>query len=160
MKRVRIFRKDGSTLFLRLVIVAVSFYVLGLCMFVLPYISLSEETEQYRVVAMALYIPAVPFFVAVYQTMKLLRYIDKNMAFSENSVYALKIIRYCGFIIALLFGASSPLLRQVGPIGDHVFMPIAFVVMVASLAVAVFAAVLQKLLRNALDIKAENDLTV
>ena len=121
---------------------------------------MSEDTKPYHLFAWGLYVPAIPFFVAVYQTMKLLKYIDKNRAFSDESVYALRMIRYCGFIIAVMFGASLPFLDQVGPVGYHVLTPIVTVVVIASLAVAVFAAVLQKLLKNALDIKAENDLTV
>jgi capsular polysaccharide biosynthesis protein len=34
------------------------------------------------------------------------------------------------------------------------------VIIFASLVIAVFAAVLQKLIKNAIDIKSENDLTV
>lgn len=37
---------------------------------------------------------------------------------------------------------------------------IGFIIIFASVVIAVFAGVLQKLLRNALDIKSENDLTV
>jgi hypothetical protein len=37
---------------------------------------------------------------------------------------------------------------------------IGLVIIFASIVIAVFAAVLQKLLRNAIDIKSENDLTI
>ena len=41
-----------------------------------------------------MYVAAIPFFVALYQAFKLLSYIDKNQAFSELSVKALKKIKY------------------------------------------------------------------
>ena len=39
-----------------------------------------------------LYATAIPYYFALYQTFKLLNYIDKNNAFSELSVQALKIL--------------------------------------------------------------------
>jgi hypothetical protein len=39
-------------------------------------------------------------------------------------------------------------------------MPIGLIIIFASMVIAVFAAVLQKLLKEAIDIKSENDLTV
>ena len=39
-----------------------------------------------------LYATAIPYYFALYQTFRLLNYIDKNNAFSELSVKALKIL--------------------------------------------------------------------
>jgi hypothetical protein len=93
--------------------------------------------------------------------MKLLNYVDKNKAFSDLSVKALRAIKYCGVIIAGLFAAGSPYVFYVADKDDApgVFA-IALVIIGASVAVAVFAAVLERLLRDAIAIKKENDLTV
>ncbi|OOG91376.1 hypothetical protein BTH41_01677 [Bacillus mycoides] len=40
------------------------------------------------------------------------------------------------------------------------FIPIGLVIIFASMVIAVFAAVLQRLLQEAINIKSENDLTV
>lgn len=42
-----------------------------------------------------LYLGVIPFFIALYQAMKLLGYIDTNRAFSEISIKALKVITRC-----------------------------------------------------------------
>ncbi|MGZ7238410.1 DUF2975 domain-containing protein, partial [Streptococcus pyogenes] len=49
-----------------------------------------------------LYGTAIPFYFALYQAFKLLSYIDKNKAFSELSVIALKKIKYCAILICSL----------------------------------------------------------
>lgn len=87
--------------------------------------------------------------------------LDKNNAFSELSVRALKIIKYCAFTISILYTASLPFLYFIADEDDAPgLIVIGLVIIFASIVVAVFAAVLQKLLNNAIDIKSENDLTV
>ena len=46
-----------------------------------------------------IYIGSIPFFVAIYQAVKLLGYVGRNEVFSERSVRALRIIKYCSLII-------------------------------------------------------------
>jgi hypothetical protein len=93
--------------------------------------------------------------------MLLLRYIDRNTAFSESSVLALKNIKFCGGLIAGLFTAGLPYIYWVADKDDAPgVVAIALVIIGASVSVAVFAAVLQRLLQSAIDLKAENDLTV
>jgi hypothetical protein len=108
-----------------------------------------------------MYATAVPFFVAIYQTLKLLGYIDKNKAFSEASVKALRLIRNCGAIISLMYALGLPYIYYAADRDDAPgVMLIGLLFTGAPLVVSVFAAVLQKLLQNAIEIKAENDLTV
>lgn len=152
---------DGSTLFLRIVVLAFAAIVLGLCVFALPAGIVSDKTSMYRWILLGLYVPAIPFFYAIFQTMKLLRYIDHNTAFSNESIAVLRAIKYCGTIIAGLFCAGMPYIFYVANKDDAPgVVAIALVIISASVAIAVFAAVLQRLLQNAIDIKAENDLTV
>lgn len=153
--------KNSSTLFLRVAVLSFAAVILGLCVFALPLGIMSDETGMYRWILAGLYIPAVPFFYAIYETMKLLRYIDNNTAFSEASVAVLKNIKYCGSLIAGLFAAGMPYIYYVAEKDDAPgVVAIGLVITGASLAVAVFATVLQRLLQNAIDIKSENDLTV
>src|SRR3989338_2691677 len=105
MKRVV---KQGSTLFLKIVIYFIGAAVLALCIFALPAGISSDKTGYYRPILIGMYIPAVPFFTALYQSIKLLRYIDKNKVFSELSVKALKNIKYCAVAICVLFGLGMP----------------------------------------------------
>lgn len=108
-----------------------------------------------------LYATAIPFFFALYQTFRLLSYIDRNKAFSELSVTALKNIRNCAITISILYVVGMPLFFLLAEIDDAPgVILIGMVIIFASMVDAVFAAVLQKLLQNAIDIKSENDLTV
>lgn len=153
--------KRGSTIFLRAVVILIGLVVLTLCIFALPAGIASDKIGYYRPILLGLYIPAVPFFFALYQTIKLLSYIDKNQAFSELSVGALKNIKYCAFTISGLFIAGMPYIFYAADRDDAPgAAAMGFVIIGASVVIATFAALLQKLIQNAVDIKSENDLTV
>ncbi|AUZ38962.1 DUF2975 domain-containing protein [Bacillus sp. MBGLi79] len=108
-----------------------------------------------------LYVTAIPFYFALYQAFKLLSYIDKNKAFSGLSVRALKNIKYCAVTISIFYAAGMPVFYLIADIDDAPgIIVIGLVIIFASMVIAVFAAVLQKLLKEAIDIKSENDLTV
>ncbi|WP_230161691.1 DUF2975 domain-containing protein, partial [Peribacillus simplex] len=108
-----------------------------------------------------LYASAIPFYFALYQAFKLLSYIDKNKAFSELSVRALKTIKNCAITISVLYVAGMPLFYLLAEMDDAPgIILIGMVVIFASMVIAVFAAVLQRLLQEAIDIKSENDLIV
>lgn len=151
----------GSTMFLRLVILCIGLVVLGLCVFALPAGIRTDNVGGYKHILLGLYVTAVPFYVALHQALKLLGLIDKNEAFSESSIRTLKHIKYCALIISGLFAAGMPYVFHVADMDDAPgVVAIALVIIGASFVIATFAAVLQKLLQNAADIKSENDLTV
>ena len=155
--------KPRSTLFLKGVIVLIGMVVLGVCLFALPPLIKSELTGDfdYGFIFLGLYVTAIPFFFALYQAIKLLGYIDKNNAFSELSVKALKNIKYSAITISVLFAAGMPYIFYVADRDDAPGLAaLGFVIIFASIVIATFAAVLQKILKDALDIKSENDLVV
>lgn len=158
-------RKQGSTLFLKAVVILMGIAVLALCTLGMPQI-VNEAVEHYsrRVFLPALtgmYASAIPFFYALYLALRLLSYIDKNEAFSERSVRALRNIKYCAAAVSILYAAISPCLYFMAQKDDAPgLLAIGLVIIFAALAIAVFAAVLQMLLKNAIDIKSENDLTI
>ena len=153
--------KQGSTLFLKLVITFIGLVVLGLCVFLLSAMIGSQEVGDFLPALLVMYIAAIPFFFALYQTMKLLNFIDKSRAFSDLSVTALKNIKYCAIAISALYSAGMPFIIHVADKDDAPgATALGFVIIFASIVIATFAAVLQKLLQDAIDIKSENDLTV
>lgn len=157
------FIKRGSTHFLRGVIFLVGIAVLAICIFGLPILIRSELERDfdYGYIFIGLYITAVPFFIALYQSLTLLKYIDQNRAFSELSVRALHKIKYCAITISTLFMLGQPYVFYVADRDDAPGLAmLGFVIIGASFVIAVFAGVLEKLLQNAIDIKNENDLTV
>lgn len=159
----RQFMKNGSTLFLRAVIIMIGAIVLAMCVLGLPLLIKSElgGDFDYGFIFLGMYLPAVPFFFALHQGLKLLGYIDKNEAFSSDSVKALKNIKYCSLTISGLYATGMPYIFYVADRDDAPgAAAIGFVIIGASFVVGVFAALLQKLFQNAVDIKSENDLTV
>ncbi|MGG1514455.1 DUF2975 domain-containing protein [Paenibacillus oryzisoli] len=159
--------KRGSTLFLKAALFLIGLPVLALCIFVLPEIGnyAAELYPDYAyleyLVDLDLLATAIPFYMALYQAFKLLNYIDKNQAFSELSVRALQKIKYCAIAFSGLYVVGMPLFYLLGEKDDAPgVIVIGMVMIVASLVIAVFAAVLQMLLQEAIDIKSENDLTV
>lgn len=161
------YTKHGSTLFLRGVVLFMAGIALLLCYLILP--TINNEWEQayptfagWKYVLMILLAATtIPFFIALFQTLKLLDYVDKNQAFSRLSIKAMKYIKYCAASFSLFYMAILPFIRI---IADKVDAPgvmlIGFVIAFVPMVIAVFAAVLEKLLQNAVDIKSENDLTV
>lgn len=159
--------KLGSTLFLRIAVVLIGLPVLALCIFFVPAISnyAAELYPDHSFIKYLLYIDmyasAIPFYFALYQAFKLLGYIDNNNAFSELSVKVLKNIRNCAITISGIYVVGLPLFYLVAERDDAPgFIVIGMVMIFASMVIAVFAAVLKKLLKEAIDIKSENDLTV
>ena len=153
--------KRGPTFFLRAVIILLGLGVLALCIFVLPIGIMTDATGYYRPILMGMYVTAIPFFIALYQTMKLLKSIDKNTAFSDSSVTALKYIKYCGIAISAFYALGMPYIVYAADRDDAPgVVAIGLVIIFASFVVSVFAGVLQKLLQNVIAIKSENDLTV
>lgn len=156
-----------ETLFLKAVIILMAIPVLAVCIFVVPPLSsfVAEIIPQWAflqyVFLIAMYLTAVAYFTALYQTLKLLGYIDKNIAFSERSVKALKNIKYCAIAITVLYILCLPIILYMAQVDDAPGLGgIGMIITFGAIVIAVFAAVLQKLLQNAIDIKSENDLTV
>ncbi len=154
-----------ETLFLKVVVILLAVPILGLCIVVLPRVAMdvSDWELAYLVypVLIGMYASAIPYFLALVQAFRLLNYIDQNNAFSALSVRALRKIKWCAVTISVLYVCSMPFFYLIGEKDDApgvilIGMTLAF----APLVIAVFAAVLQKLLQNAIDIKSEHDLTV
>lgn len=157
----------GSTLFLKVAVILMGIPVLALCIFAVPEIAnfavelYPDHTYLKYLFIIDLYASAIPFYIALYQTFKLLGYIDKNKAFSALSVNVLKKIKLCAITISGLYVLGMPLFYLLAERDDAPgIIVIGMVMIFASMVIAVFAAVLQKLLKEAIDIKSENDLTV
>lgn len=153
--------KHNSTLLLKVAISLIGLAVLGLCIFILPRGITSDNVGMYRPILIGMYIPAIPFFIGMYQTFKLLSYIDANKAFSEHSIKALNYIKYCALIIGVLYGAGLPYIYMVAELDDAPgVILIGLIFTFAPITIAVFTEVFQKVLQNAIHIKSENDLVV
>lgn len=108
------------------------------------------------------YAASIAFFVALYKAFKLLGYIGQNKVFSSNAVKTLKSIKYCAFVLSILIVLAGLYIRQFHNKEDDPagFLAICIVTAFVSIVVATAAAIFEKLLQNAIDIKSENDLTI
>ena len=98
--------------------------------------------------------------MVLYQAFKVLGYAGQNKVFSQAAVKALRTIKYCA--IALIgFVAVGEIFIMFGNSDDRaggVFMGV--LITFGSIVIATAAAMFERILQNAVDIKSENDLTV
>jgi len=154
--------KKGSTLFLKFVICLIA---IGALIWLIWFPQLEGRAANLDLISIYkdpliiyAYIGSIPFFVALYQAFKLLGYIDGNKVFSQSSVNAMKNMKYCasGFIVLGILYIRL-FVRGDDPAG---VTALGIFTTFASIVIATAAAVFQRLLQNAVDIKSENDLTV
>lgn len=108
------------------------------------------------------YAASIAFFIALYKAFKLLGYIGQNKVFSSNSVRTLKSIKYCAIVLSILIVLAGLYIRlfhnkEDDPAG---FLVICIVTTLVSIVIATAAAIFEKLLQKAIDMKSENDLTI
>ncbi len=108
------------------------------------------------------YAASIAFFVALYKAFRLLGYIGQNRVFSSDSVGALKSIKYCAIVLSALIVMAGLYIKifhnkEDDPAG---FLAMCIVTTFVSIVVATAAAIFEKILQNAIDMKSENDLTI
>lgn len=107
------------------------------------------------------YTASILFFVALYQAFNILRYIGNDQAFSQPVVKSLRTIKYCALaIICFVAGGVAFLLVYGEEDGRPPVVVMGAFFTVSSVVVATAAAVFEKMLQSAVDLKSENDLTV
>jgi Protein of unknown function (DUF2975) len=156
--------KRSSTIFLQVVIVLIGVGALAFMLWEPHVEGVNAHATVFEMyfnsfVAYA-FIGSIPFFVALCQAFKLLGNIGRNEIFSQRSVRALRTIKYCA--LALIGFVAASVIFMIG--GDRedrpagVFMRL--LVTFPSIVVATAAAILERILQNAVAMKSENDLTV
>ncbi|MEG0076334.1 DUF2975 domain-containing protein [Anaerorhabdus sp.] len=159
--------KNMNTIFLRACIVIVAIVVMLMSIFFIPPFA-NKVGEIYPIIAnlrfMVILIPyatLIPFYFALYKFMVLLNLIDQGNAFSVESVKILNIIKKCAILITILYLFILPLVYIVADIEDAPgLLLILGCFSMVPFVIGIFAGVLEKLLDQAVQIKAENDLVV
>jgi len=163
--------KRSSTIFLQIVIVLIGIGTLALLLWepqiegVNAHATLFEMYFKDPFLALV-YAGSIPFFIALYQAIRALGYVGRNQVFSPEVVRALRIIRYCalaiiGFVVLeeiwiMLMNNLMNNADNDNP-GAPIFMGI--LIVFPSIVVAAAAAMFERILQNAVDIKSENELT-
>ena len=159
--------KRGSTIFLQVVIVLLG---AGVITFLLWEPHLEGRNVNATVFEIYfkdpflayIYLAFIPFFVGLYQAFRLLGYARREEIFSDRSVRAFRIIKLCALTTAVfIIGAEAYIfifVRGTDDVAGGVMMGVFIILVCAVIGTA--AAVFERILQNAVDIKSENDLTV
>ncbi len=158
--------KKSSTIFLQVVIVLIGIVALAI-MIRLPLTEgRATNLDLLHIYADPFilygYLASIAFFVALYQAFKLLGYIGQNKVFSLNSVKALRTIKYCAIVLSIFIVIAGLYIKLFHATDDDPagFLAMCIVTTFVSIVVATAAAVFEKTLQHAVDMKSENDLTV
>jgi hypothetical protein len=108
------------------------------------------------------YVASIAFFIALYKAFKLLGYVGQNRIFSSNSVNTLRSIKYCAIALSILIIAAAGYIKISHNKNDDPagFIAMCIIITFVCIVVATVAAIFEKVLQNAIDIKSENDLTI
>ncbi|KDR96553.1 Protein of unknown function [Peptoclostridium litorale DSM 5388] len=157
--------KTEKTAFLKLAVLGMGIVVFMLSIFWLPKAagnilgSNSENANLKYPALMGIYFTVIPFYIVLYQALKLLKNIELKNTFSKPAAKSLNLIKCCACAIAFVYAAGAALLGMKTVLNASIAaVPITF--MFAALTIALFAAVLEELLMTAIEIKSENDLTI
>ena len=158
--------KRSSTIFLQIVIVLIGIGALALLLWEPRLEGRNAHATNFEIYfkdpfLALVYIGSIPFFVALYQAFKVLGYAGQNKIFSPAAVKALATIKYCALAIV-----GFVVVEEIIIILNHgnddaaggVFMGV--LITFGSIVIATAAAMFERILQNAVDIKSENDLTV
>jgi len=159
--------KRSSTIFLQVVIVLIGIGVLAFMLSEPHFEGRNAHATFFEIyfkdpfLAYA-YIGSIAFFVALYHAFKLLGYIQRKEVFSPRAVRALRIIKYCAMsLVVFIAGAEAYfflVMRGKDDIAGGVMMGL-FLIFISTI-IGTAAAVFEKTLQSAVDMKSENDLTV
>jgi hypothetical protein len=158
--------KKASTIFLQVVVVLIGIGTLALLLWE-PHIEgrnahATNFGMYFKDPFLAyIYTAFLCFFVALNKAFQILGYVRQNKSFSQATVNAFRTIKYCALVfIGFIVGAEAYLLivRPGDDIAGGVAMGLLLIFTTVTTATA--AALFERLLQNAVDIKYENDLTV
>jgi hypothetical protein len=167
MKRGGFLMKRYSVTILRLALFIAGLVVLALCGGAAwQVIKMVDPSSEYYIWAYVLLAgtcsASIPCFIALFQSYKLLNYIETDRVFSDLSVKALKMITraaFADFIICTVGGL--PFFYVMAQMEDAPgLVLIGMAIAGVAFVIYVFSYVLNRLLQNAIAMKSENDLTI
>lgn len=158
--------KKSSTVFLQAVVVLVAI----LALFLLIRMPMTEGRAAHLDIfhiytdpfILYGYAASIAFFVALYKAFRLLGYVGQGRMFSTEAVLALRSIKHCAIVLCILIVAAGIYIILSHPKDDDPagFLAMCMITTFVGIVVATVAAIFQKILQNAIDIKSENDLTI
>lgn len=159
--------KRTSTVFLKAVIVLIGVAALAVLLLEPNFEGRNVNSTLFQVYfndpfLAYVYIASIAFFIALYQAFTLLGYIGLNKVFSLQSVKALRTIKYCGAALLVFIAGALAYIFIVVRGTDDIAGGVAMGLFAMSISVVIVsaAAVSERLLQRAVEMKSGNDLTV
>jgi hypothetical protein len=158
--------KRTSTLFLKAVIILIGIGALALLLWEPQIEGVNAHATNVEIYfndpfLALVYAGSIPFFIALYQAFTVLGYAGHHTIFPEAAVKALRTIKYCAIAI-IGFVAAEEIFILLNHGDDDaaggVFMGI--LITFGSIVIATAAAMFERILRSAVEMKSENELTV
>lgn len=106
-----------------------------------------------------IWIACVPIYAALYQAWMIFTNIGKDYSFCEENVSRLKKISNLSIVVVIMYSLAVFILLVMDLINLPIFFAI-FIILFASIFVATSSAVLSHLLKKAVELQKENDLTI
>ncbi len=106
------------------------------------------------------YVGSIPFFVGLYQAIKVLGWAARNEEISTVTVRSVRTIRYCALALLGFIAGAEVFLFSHESDDRAGGVVIGAIIAFASIVVATTMSVFERTLQRALDLKSENDLTV
>jgi hypothetical protein len=158
--------KKASTTFLQAVIVLIGIVALILMLRLPLTEGRAANLDLFSIYAdpliLYVYASSIAFFMALYKAFKLLGYVGQNRVFSSDAVSALRSIKYCAIGLAIMIVGAGIFVSITHPKDDDAagFLSLCIITTFITIVVATAAAIFEKILQNAIDLKSENDLTI
>src|SRR3954471_3813376 len=155
--------KRSSTIFLQIVIVLVGVGALALLLWEPQVEGVNAHATNFEIYfkdpfLALVYLGSIPFFVALYQAFKLLGYAGQNKVFSPAAVKALRTIKYCAIaIIGFVVIEEIFIMLSHGSDDATGGIMMGIIITFGSIVIATAAAMFERVLQNAVEIKSEND---
>jgi hypothetical protein len=140
-----------TSIILSSVLVLIGVIVLLLCIFVLPWaaqetVLIHPEVAFLRYpILLGMYASALPFFYAIYETVKIIQVTRRESIFSSQIVEGLNYIKYCAFIIIGLYVLGISMLYYANALPPLVTV-VGFGIMIVTIMVAALAAFIKNVL--------------
>lgn len=158
----------SSIIFLQIVVVLIGLATLALLLWEPQVEGRNKNATQFEIyfqdpLLALVYVGSIPFFVALYQAIRALGDVGREQFFSPEVVNALRTIKYCALaIIGFVVIVEIWILLVIGGDKENPGAPIllGLLIVLVSIVVATVAAILERILQNAADLKSENELTV
>ncbi|MFL8936825.1 DUF2975 domain-containing protein [Rossellomorea oryzaecorticis] len=110
-------------------------------------------------VLLGLYATEIPFFLALYQAYRLIQSIESGKAFTLEAANTLRMIKICAWVITGIYSAGALFLLLQGALHPGIAAA-GLVIVLASMTISIFSALLHEMLSHALEMNSDNELTI